>query len=833
MHLTLERRILIGFVIAVVIILAVGAAALRSTAATVESARWVAHTLEVRGELEATFAELIYAETAVRGYVITGDATYLAPYDSAQARLGGLLGGLRALTSDNPAQLERLDSLATLVSVRLERFHWTVETRRTGGPAAAARAVIGGRGKELMHLVRGLIGQMEGEEARLLAQRSAVLQTKARLARLAAWSGALVAVTLAVIAGALVSRELAGRRRAEQTLGETQTRFRQVLASSTAVIYANTISGASFSPSWVSENVTRITGYGPDEPLRPTWWLDNLHPDDRARVLAEMPALIAGDQLTTEYRFRYKDGTYHWVHDESRLRRDAAGTPIEVVGSWIDITDHRQAEASLRASEERLRLLLGSVRDYAIYMLDPTGHVVSWNPGAEQIKGYRAEEIIGQHFSRFYVPEDVAAGRPEAALRAAAAEGRYEEENWRIRKDGSRIWADVVITAVRDDRGTLLGFAKVTRDLTERQRAEEALRGSEERFRILAVTANDAIITADRHGNITYFNPGAERIFGYGATEVNGKPLTVLMPERFRDAHHAGIARYLATGEARVVGKTVELAGQKKNGAEFPLELSLASWQRGSEIAFTAIIRDVTERKRVEETLRRHTAQVEAANAELDAFAYSVSHDLRAPLRGIDGFSQALLEDYADRLDDAGKDYLTRVRSASQRMATLIDDLLNLSRVTCSEMHVGPLDLSALATGIAEGLQKRDPARRVEVAIAPGLHVSADPGLMRVVLQNLLENAWKFTGKLPDARIEVGSVPHDGGRAYFVRDNGAGFDMTYVHKLFGAFQRLHGTQEFDGTGIGLATVQRVIHRHGGRVWAEGAVGDGATFYFTL
>src|SRR5437660_120947 len=702
--MTLDRRIQIGFAIAIVIILAVGAAALRSTAAPVGTARGVVESPELRGGLEATFAELIYAETAVRGYVITGDTTYLPPYDSAQARLGGLLGGLRALTSDNPAQLERLDSLLTLVSVRLERFHWTVETRRTGGPAAAARAVIGGRGKELMHLVRGLIGQMEGEEARLLAQRSAVLQTKARLARLAAWSGALVAVTLAVIAGALVSRELAAPRR---------------------------------------------------------------------------------------------------------------------------------AEPSLRASEERLRLLLGSVRDYAIYMLDPTGHVVSWNPGAEQIKGYRAEEIIGQHFSRFYVPEDVAAGRPEAALRAAAAEGRYEEENWRIRKDGSRIWADVVITAVRDDRGTLLGFAKVTHDLTERQRGEEALRASEDRFRTLAVTANDAIITADRHGNITYFNPGAERIFGYGATEVNGKPLTVLMPERFRDAHHAGIARYLATGEARVVGKTVELAGQKKNGAEFPLELSLASWQRGSEIAFTGIIRDVTERKRVDETLRRHTAQVEAANAELDAFAYSVSHDLRAPLRGIDGFSQALLEDYADRLDDAGKDYLTRVRSASQRMATLIDDLLNLSRVTRSEMHVGPLDLSALATGIAEGLQKRDPARRVEVAIAPGLHVSADPGLMRAVLQNLLENAWKFTGKLPDARIEVGSVPHDGGRAYFVRDNGAGFDMTYVHKLFGAFQRLHGTQEFDGTGIGLATVQRVIHRHGGRVWAEGAVGDGATFYFTL
>jgi len=832
-RLTLERRIEIGFAIAVVIILAVGAAALRSTAATVESARWVAHTLEVRGELEATFADLIYAETAVRGYVITGDTTYLAPYDSALASLGGLLAGLRALTADNQAQLKRLDSLAALVAVRLERFRWTVETRRAGGPSAAGRAVIGGRGKELMQLIHGLVGQMEDEEGRLLAQRSATLQSKARLARFAAWGGALVAVTLALIAGALISRELAGRRRAEVALGETQTRFRQVLASSTAVIYANTVSGTTFAPSWVSENVTRITGYGIDEPLRPTWWLDNLYPDDRERVLAEMPGLLAHDQLTTEYRFRYKDGTYHWVHDEARLLRSAAGTPVEVFGSWVDITDRRRAEETLRVSEERFRLLLGSVRDYAIYMLDPTGHVVSWNAGAEQIKGYRAEEIIGQHFSRFYTAEDVAAGKPEAALRAAAAQGRYEEENWRLRKDGSRFWADVVIGAVQDERGALVGFAKVTRDLTERQRAEEALRASEERFRILAVTANDAIISADSRGDITYFNPGAERIFGYALEEVTGKPLTVLMPERFRDAHRTGLARYLATGEARVVGKTVELAGRKKDGTEFPLELSLASWRHGPEVAFTAIIRDITERKRVEDTLRRHTAQLEVANAELDAFAYSVSHDLRAPLRGIDGFSQALLEDYAERLDVTGKDYLARVRSASQRMATLIDDLLNLSRVTRHQMHVAGVDLSALARGIATDLQKGDPERRAEFIIAPGLQVQADPGLMRVVLQNLLENAWKFTGKRPHARIEVGSATHDGRPAYFVRDNGAGFDMTYVHKLFGAFQRLHGAQEFDGTGVGLATVQRVIHRHGGRVWAEGAVDGGATFYFTL
>src|SRR5205823_2353559 len=354
--LSLERRIQIGFGIAVAIIVAVGAAALRSTEATVSSAQWVAHTLQVRAELEAGFADLIEAETGVRGYVITGDTTYLAPYHSARATLNSRLAGLRALTADNPAQQRRLDSLDTLVATRLERFQWTIETRRTGGPAAAARAVSGGRGKELIRLVHDVITQMEEDEGRLLAQRSVTLQAKARLARLAAWTGALVALALAGLASVLVGREMAGRR----------------------------------------------------------------------------------------------------------------------------------------VAEERLRLLVGSVRDYAIYMVDPAGYVKSWNAGAERIKGYAPPEILGQHFARFFTPEDVAAGRPAAVLHAAATEGRYEEENWRLRKDGSRFWADVVITAVRDERGALLGFAKVTRDLTERKRAEQALRASEERFRILAVTANDA-----------------------------------------------------------------------------------------------------------------------------------------------------------------------------------------------------------------------------------------------------------------------------------------------------------------------------------------------------
>jgi len=250
------------------------------------------------------------------------------------------------------------------------------------------------------------------------------------------------------------------------------------------------------------------------------------------------------------------------------------------------------------------------------------------------------------------------------------------------------------------------------------------------------------------------------------------------------------------------------------------------------------------ENARLYERLRDHAAELEqrvaertvelaAVNKELEAFAYSVSHDLRAPLRSIDGFSRALLEDYEDRLDAEGQDYLHRVRASCQRMGQLIDDLLRLSRVTRGEMRREPVDLSALAQEIAVELQETQPERRVEFIIQPGLAADGDARLLRVVLENLLGNAWKFTGKRRQARIEFGLTEAEGRSVYFVSDNGAGFDMAYADRLFGAFQRLHSLAEFRGTGIGLATVQRVIHRHGGHVWAEGAVGQGATFYFTL
>jgi light-regulated signal transduction histidine kinase (bacteriophytochrome) len=249
-----------------------------------------------------------------------------------------------------------------------------------------------------------------------------------------------------------------------------------------------------------------------------------------------------------------------------------------------------------------------------------------------------------------------------------------------------------------------------------------------------------------------------------------------------------------------------------------------------SQRALLNILEDMeVEKSRVAEV----NHQLEVANKELETFSYSVSHDLRTPLRSIDGFSQALLEDYADKLDSNGRDHLQRVRRAAQRMSALIDDLLNLSRVSRSAMRREKLDLSAMAKSITAELQEAEPNRRVEFVIENDLTAAGDSQLLRAVMENLLRNSWKYTSGHASARIEFGRTQQNGKRPFFVRDDGAGFDPRYADRLFGAFQRLHTAAEFPGTGIGLATVQRIIHRHGGEIWAEGAVEKGATFYFTL
>jgi PAS domain S-box-containing protein len=339
---------------------------------------------------------------------------------------------------------------------------------------------------------------------------------------------------------------------------------------------------------------------------------------------------------------------------------------------------------------------------------------------------------------------------------------------------------------------------------------------------------------------IQLVNSQTEKLFGYDRAELIGQTVEVLVPKRFRKKHARHRYGYYGEHPTRPMGMGLDLYGLRKNGTEFPVEISLSPLETEDGLLVSAAIRDVTQRKRMEEDvqklnedLKQRAAQLEAANKELEAFSYSVSHDLRAPLRSIDGFSHVVLEDYGEQLPADARGYLERVRAAAQRMAILIDDLLNLSRVTRTAVQPKFINLSKMVEEIGQSLRENHKQRQITFSVTPDLMVEADPHLMQIVLENLLSNAWKFTSKQEQALIEFGQKTHAKERTFYVRDNGVGFDMAYADKLFGVFQRLHSVSEFPGTGVGLATVQRIISIHGGKIWAESAEGEGTTFYFTL
>jgi len=362
----------------------------------------------------------------------------------------------------------------------------------------------------------------------------------------------------------------------------------------------------------------------------------------------------------------------------------------------------------------------------------------------------------------------------------------------------------------------------------------------------LLESALDCVITMDADGNIADFNPAAERTFGYRQCDVIGQPLCdIIIPPDLRDAHRAGLAAYHRDGRERVLNRRLEMRGMRADGSEFPAALTIVATRHDGVVFFTAHLRDLSDQKQAEENLlrlnaeledrvRRRTVQLQAAIDELEAFSYSVSHDLRAPLRSIAGFSQALLEDAGTTLPADAKEDLARIRAATQRMGHLIDDLLSLAMLSRAPLTREPIDLSDLATRILGELGAQSPHRSVAGTVAANMTAAGDPRLLRVVLENLLTNAWKFTSRREHACIEVGYTDReDVATVFYVRDNGVGFDPRYADKLFGPFQRLHHVRDFPGTGIGLATVRRIVQRHGGRVWAESHVGQGACFFFTL
>jgi len=529
-----------------------------------------------------------------------------------------------------------------------------------------------------------------------------------------------------------------------------------------------------------------------------------------------------------------------WDGQVVRLPSAAGDEPSILAIVW-DVTEQAATEEALRLAHEKLAGILESLGDGCV-ACDREWRYTYVNAAAERLQGRKREELLGQDMRVLYPDATAFLVRYERAI-AEQVSLTFEDYYAPL-----KMWTEVSVHPSAD------GMSQFFRDVTQRKRTEEALRESRSKLEAALASMTEAVFISDAEGRFIHINDAFATFHRFSTKEECAKTLAeypAILDVFLPDGTPAPLEMWAVPRALR---------GEVATSAEYTLrrkdtgETWIGSYSFGpirdpdGRIAGSVVVaRDITDRKRTEEEIRRlnteleqrvrdRTSQLEASNKELEAFAYSVSHDLRAPLRGIDGWTLALIEDYCSQCEKykgKGREYLDRVRSETQRMGHLIDDMLQLSRITRAEMHRHAVDLSRAAESIAARLREANPQRDLEFAIRPALTAFGDARLLEVALTNLLENAVKFTGPCAHARIEFGTANYEGQTAFVVRDNGVGFDMAYAGTLFGAFQRLHSDSEFPGTGIGLATVQRVIHRHGGRIWAEAEPDLGASFYFTI
>ncbi len=805
MKWSIQEKIGIGFWLALLIVFVIGMVSYRSTTRLVETADWVTHTHKVIEKLESVLSQIADAEAGQRGYIITGERHYLEPYYRSVVLLDQEIKDLRILTADNPKQQQRLNTLQSLVKKKLGILNEMINLRSSNGFESVLPLVVIDRGNKAMGDIRKVIGDMEDEEHELLRLRDEESKKSIRVTKSVIAAGSLLAVIIVGLASFMVNRDTIRRNEVEKALRESEERFRILAETANDGIVSADSSGNII---YFNKGAERIFGYSTGETInQPVTMLmperfHKAHNEGLKRFLTTGEAHIIGK--TAELVGIRKDGSEFPV--ELSLASWAIGKETFFTGILRDITERKRAEDKLQKAYDELE----------IRVQERTAELAQFN---EKLKNEiaerkRVEEALRENFAQL------------------SRKNRYETIISTVTRSihQSINLQDVLENAVESMSKNIDEADNVSIYMVEGQEAViKAYRGYPEWFinRVRTIPYPKGFTwKAIIEGRPIYCTDvDKDTVIGPAGREMGTKSYASV-PINYGDKTVGCIninsLKKNAFGEEEI--KLLEIIAHEIEGAIHNAKTAEALRQSEEEV------RKINEE--LEKRVVERTAQFEAANKELEAFSYSVSHDLRAPLRAIDGFSRILFEDYSDRLDDEGRRILNIIQQNTQNMGQLIDDLLAFSRLGRQGIKLSNIDIAAIAKAVFRELRPdEDETLQLNINTLPSAY--GDRAMIHRVFINLLSNAIKFTKPKGKGIIEIGGWIEGKESIYYVRDNGVGFDMQYVDKLFGVFQRLHRQEEFEGTGVGLAIVKRVIHRHGGRVWAEGKVGEGATFYFTL
>lgn len=814
-----------------------------------KAAGWVTHTHETRATRSLLLADVLDIEIGHRSYLLTGLPAFRTMLENAIARQSDRERKLLALTVD-PEQQENLRKLGPMLAAHIAFAQQVVAMRDEAGAEAATREELTLNGKRLSDAIRELLTSMGDRSEELLAERAAAARREERNERRMLLAGTVISGALLLGVFLLLLREVRRRRRSENELDRFFTLSIDLLGIAGTDGYFKRLNPA----------FAETLGYD-DGTLLARPFLDFVHPEDRAATMAEMAKLQAGTPtLAFENRYQARDGSWKWI--SWRVQPFLAEGLLYATAR--DVTAAKRTSEDLRASHAFLDSVVENIPNMIFVKEAAELRFVRFNRAGEELLGRPRDEVIGRT-DRDLLPRDEAE-RSIAADRELLERGGVldiPEEEVATRRRGTRILRTRRLPLPGPD-GRAQFLLGISEDVTERSQLEKAHLEFRALFESLPglylvllpdftiVAASDAYLAATMTRR----------------DEILGRNLFAVFPDNPENPDATGVAN-LRASLGRVVRDLVSdtMAIQRYDVAGPDGSFEEKHWSPinspvlGSDGRLRYVIHrveDVTEfvrrksstdvadanmTKRLEameaeifrsgQEVQAANRLLEAANSELESFSYSVSHDLRAPLRSIDGFSQILLEEHSAQLDEQGRSHLGRVRAAAQRMGALIDDLLQLSRVGRSQLLRREVDLSEVAAETFAELGRAEPSRAVVWDIEAGLVASADPNLLRIVFANLLGNAWKFTRDRTPAEIRFDAVRANGCTTYRIRDNGAGFDMAYASRLFTPFQRLHSPRDFPGTGIGLAIVARIIRRHEGEIHAEAEPGKGATLSFTL